>query len=52
MLGTSSLLPVSVRDSRGRCDYAMAYEMRASSSGYLTLAIHRATAALVGNARR
>ena len=51
MLGTSRLLSVSVRDSLGRCDYAMAYAMGTSFYCYLTLAIHRATDALVGNAR-
>ena len=52
MLGTSSLLPMCVCDSCGRCDYAMAYAMGTSCGGYLTLATHRATDALVGNERR
>ena len=39
-----SLLPVSVRDSRGKCDYAMVYPMGTSSGGYLTLASYRVIA--------
>ena len=49
MLGTPSLLRLCIRDNR---DYAMAYAMGTSSGCYPTLAIHRATEALVGNARR
>ena len=49
--GIGGLFPVSVRDSRIKSDYAMVLAVGTSSGGYLTLAIHRATVALVQNAR-